>query len=48
MAIAVEIVIGLLVDAGARALPAFAASGAIGWLVLRKLWHGQGGDPIET
>jgi hypothetical protein len=47
MAIAVEIV-GLLVDAGALALPAFVASVAIGWLLLRKLWHRQRGDPIET
>jgi hypothetical protein len=44
MAIAVEIVIGLLVDAGAPALPAFVASCAVGWLLLRKLWHGQGGN----
>ena len=48
MAIAVEIVIGALVDAGALALAAFVASVAIGWLLLRKLWRRQGGDPIET
>ena len=45
MAIAVEIVIGALVDAGALALAAFVASVAIGWLLLRKLWRRQGGDP---
>ena len=48
MAIAVEIAIGLLVDAGAVALATFVASVAIGWLLLRKLWRRQGGDPIET
>ena len=48
MAIAVEIVIGLLVDAGALALPAFVASVAIGWLLLRKPRHRQGCDPIDT
>jgi hypothetical protein len=48
MVFAVEIVIGILVDAGALALPAFVASVAIGWLLLRKLRHRQGGDPIDT
>jgi hypothetical protein len=48
MAFAVEIVIGILVDAGALALPAFVASVAIGWLLLRKPRHRQGGDPIDT
>ena len=47
-AIAVEIAIGLLVDAGAVALATFVVSVAIGWLLLRKLWRRQGGDPIET
>ena len=47
MAIAVEIVIGLLVDAGVPALLAL-ASVAIGWLLLRKVRHRQGGDLIET
>jgi hypothetical protein len=36
-AIAVEIVIGALIDASSLALPAFVASAAIGWLLLRKL-----------
>ena len=48
VAIAVEIVIGVLVDAGALALSALIATGAIGWLLLRKLRRRQGGDPIET
>lgn len=47
-AIAVEIVIGVLVDAGTLALPAFVAAVAVGWLLLRKLRRRQGGDPIET
>jgi hypothetical protein len=46
-AIAVEIVIGVLVDAGTPVLPAFVAAGAIGWL-LRKLRRRQGGAPVET
>ena len=48
MAIAVEIVIGVLVDAGALALPALIAAVAVGWLLLRRLRRRQGGDPIET
>ena len=36
MAIAVEILIGLLVEAGAPVLPAFVATGAIGWMLLRR------------
>jgi hypothetical protein len=47
-AIAVEIVIGILVDADAPALPAFVAAGAAGWLLLRKLRRRQGGAPVET
>ena len=46
-AMAVEIVIGVLVDADVPLLPAF-ASGVIGWLLLRRLWRRQGGAPIET
>ena len=45
MAITVEIVIGVLVDAGALALPALAA-GAVGWLLLRKLRR-QGGVTLS-
>jgi hypothetical protein len=44
--IAVEIVIGLVVDADAPILPAFVA--AVGWLLLRKLWRRPGGAPVET
>jgi hypothetical protein len=47
-AIAVEMLIGVMVDAGGLALPAFIAAGAIGWLLLRKLRRRQGGAPIET
>jgi hypothetical protein len=38
--IAVEIVIGVLVEAGVPLLPVF-ASGVIGWLLLRRLWRRQ-------
>jgi hypothetical protein len=48
MAIAVEIVIGILVDAGALALSAFVAFGALGWVLVIKLWRRRGNDPIET
>jgi hypothetical protein len=47
-AIAVEIVIGVLVDAGGLALPVFVAAGGIGWLLLRKLCRRQEGAPVET
>jgi hypothetical protein len=47
-AIAVEIVIGLVVDADAPILPAFVAAGAVGWLLLRKLRRREGGAPVET
>jgi hypothetical protein len=47
-AIAVEIVIGVLVDAGRLALPVFGAAGGIGWLLLRKLCRRQEGAPVET
>jgi len=46
-AIAVEIVIGVLVDAGVPLLPAFAA-GVIGWLLLRKLRRHQGAARVEA
>ena len=46
--IAVEIVIGVLVDAGGPSLPVFIAAGAIGWLLLRRLGRRQGGAPVET
>ena len=48
MAIAVEILVGLLVEAGALALPALLATGAIGWPLFRKLRRRQGVTPIET
>jgi hypothetical protein len=47
-AIAVEIVIGVLVDAGGPSLPAFVAAGAVGWLLLRKLWRRRESAPVET
>jgi hypothetical protein len=46
-AIAVEIVIGILVEAGVPQLPAF-ASGVIGWLLPRKWQRGREGAPVET
>jgi hypothetical protein len=46
-AIAVEIVIGVLVDAGIPLLPAFAA-GVVGWLLLRTLRRRPGGAPVEA
>ena len=45
--IAVEIVIGVLVDAEVPLLPAFAA-GVIGWLLLRTLRRRPGSAPVET
>jgi hypothetical protein len=37
MAIAVEILIGLLIEAGAAAFIAIIATGVIGWLLLHRL-----------
>ena len=45
-AIAVEIVSGVLVDAGGPSLPVLVAAGAVGWLLLRKLWRREGGAPV--
>jgi hypothetical protein len=45
MAIAVEIVIGALVDAGALPVLALVSAGAIGWLLLRNLWVRRRGRP---
>jgi hypothetical protein len=45
MAIAVEIVIGALVDAGALPIFALVTAGAIGWLFLRNLWVRRRGRP---
>ena len=47
-AVAVEIVLGLLVDAGAPAPLALVSAGAIGWLLLRKWRRGHGGIRVET
>ena len=47
-AIGVEIVIGVLVDAGGLALPALIAAGAVGWLLQRKVWRRPGGTAVET
>jgi hypothetical protein len=38
MAIAVEILIGSLIEADVPALLAVAAAGAIGWLLFHRLW----------
>ena len=45
MAIAVEIVIGALVDAGVLPVFAVLTACAIGWLSLRKLWVRQHRSP---
>lgn len=47
-AIAVEILIALLVEAGAPVLPALVATGAIGWALFRKLRRRSAAAPIET
>jgi hypothetical protein len=47
-AVAVEIVIGVLVDAGGLALPVFVAAGGVGWLLLRKLVSPPRGAAVET
>ena len=46
-AIAVEIAIDILLQAGGRPLPACVAAGAIDWLVLHRLGRLQGGAPVE-
>jgi hypothetical protein len=46
-AIAVEILVSLLVEAGAPLLLAFVAAGAIGWPLLRKLRRRQGSAAVE-
>jgi hypothetical protein len=49
MAIAVEIFIGILVEAGLPALIVLVAAGAIGWPLLRRLRVRHGGHaPAET
>ena len=45
-AIAVEIAIDILLQAGGPPLPACVAAGAIGWMVLRRLGRRQGA-PVE-
>jgi hypothetical protein len=47
-AIAVEILIGLLVEAGAPVLPTLVATGTIGWALFRKLRRRPEAIPIET
>jgi hypothetical protein len=49
MAIAVEIFIGVLMDAGVPALLVLVVAGVIGWLLLRKLRVRPRGSPsVET
>jgi hypothetical protein len=48
MAIAVEIVIGALVEAGVPALLALAVAGAVGWPLFRRLRRRREGIPAET
>jgi hypothetical protein len=48
MAIAVEILIGVLKDAGVPALLVLVVAGAIGWSLFRKLWgRPRGSVPVE-
>jgi positive regulator of sigma E activity len=48
MAIAVEILIGLLVEAGTPVLLVLITTGAVGWLLFRKLRRRPEATPIET
>ena len=48
MAIAVEVLIGALKDAGVFPLLAIIVAGAIGWSMLRKLWVRPRGAPVGT
>jgi len=45
-AIAVEIAIDILLQAGGAVVPVFVAVGAIGWVLLRRLGRRQG-VPVE-
>jgi uncharacterized membrane protein YjjB (DUF3815 family) len=47
-AIAIEIAIDILLQAGRPALPACMTAGVIGWLLLRMVWRRPGGAPVET
>jgi hypothetical protein len=47
-AIAVEIAIDLLMEAGAIAVAIFVAAGAVGWLLLRTRQRHQVDAPVET
>jgi hypothetical protein len=47
-AIAVEILVGLLVEAGGPVLPAFVVAGAIGWPLFRKLRRRHASAALET
>jgi hypothetical protein len=48
IAIAVEILIGLLVEAGAPVLLALVATGVVGWPLFRKLRRRPGPPPPAT
>jgi hypothetical protein len=49
MAIAIEILIGALIEAGVPALLAVVVAGAIGWLLFHKLWvrPSHAGSPMS-
>jgi len=48
-AVVVEILIGVLKEAGLLALLAFVGVGAFGWWLFRKLWvRPRGSAPLET
>jgi hypothetical protein len=48
LAIAVKIVIVILQDAGVLKFVALVAVGAMGWLMLRKLWVRPRGASVDT
>jgi hypothetical protein len=48
LALAVEIVIVVLQDAGVLKFVALAAAGAVGWSMLRKLWVRPRGASVDT
>jgi hypothetical protein len=48
LALALEIVIVVLQDAGVLKFVALAAAGAVGWSMLRKLWVRPRGASVDT
>jgi hypothetical protein len=49
MAIAVDIVVGVLIDAGVLKSVALVSAGAVGWSLCRKVWvRARGRATVET